>query len=579
MNRPPLARPRRPAAGLPAALALVGGLALATSGLALAPELPLPARDLCRVAPIGQARLPGPPPRLPGLGGARIAPVSADADVQAYFDQGIALVWGFNFGEALRAFREASRRDPRCALCAWGEALALGPSINHDMTTGDARDAYAAIVRARSLATGADGRTRLLIEVLAKRHAPSPTAPRPPLDRTYEAAARSAADAHPADADLHWLAADALANLHPRDYWRADGSAQPWTAELSARLDRALAASPRHPGALHLKIHAWEDAPDATPALAAADLLPALAPGAGHLVHMPSHVYFPLGRYHDAVVANRDAVTADRAYLELTRADPDYAAGYVLHNVHYQWAAAMLSGESAVALAAAQTLALGADKGAGRNATAGTRAHFRALPHYAMWRFGRFEALRAAPRPQPAHPYTDGVWRATRGIARLRGGDATGARADLEAARTLARQPGLDTAMLKETNRLSALLAIAVDALDAELAAADGDTVRALTAARHAATIEDGLERDEPPAWHVPARHTQGALELAAGRARDAEETFRADLARRPSNGYALAGLAAALRAQGRDAEATATDAERARAFIYADLPIDAPRF
>ncbi len=505
--------------------------------------------------------------------------MSADADAQAFFDQGVTLAWGFNFGEAVRAFREASRRDPSCALCAWGEALALGPSINHDMTPGDARAAFAAIGRARTLASKSDSRTRLLVDVLAVRYAPSPEAPRAPLDRAFEEAARTAADAHPADADLQWLAADALANLHPRDYWRADGVAQPWTAELSARLDRALAASPRHPGALHLKIHAWEDAPDVTPALAAADLLPRLAPGAGHLVHMPAHVYFPLGRYHDAVTANRDAITADRVYLDATRADPDYAAGYVLHNVHYQWAAAMLSGESAVALAAAETLAAGAGSGSGKAATAGTRAHFRALPLYTLWRFGRFDALRAAPRPQPAHPYTDGVWHATRGIARLRAGDAAGARADLAAAQALARLPALDAAMLKETNRLSVLLAIAVDALEAELAAAAGDTARALTAARRAATLEDGLERDEPPAWHVPARHTQGALELAAGRADDAEATFRADLARRPANGFALAGLAAALRAQGRAADAAAVEAQRARAFAHADLPIDAARF
>ena len=266
-------------------------------------------------------------------------------------------------------------------------------------------------------------------------------------------------------------------------------------------------------------------------------------------------------------------------YLDATRADPDYAAGYVLHNVHYQWAAAMLSGESAVALAAAETLAAGAGSGSGKAATVGTRAHFRALPLYTLWRFGRFDALRAAPRPQPAHPYTDGVWHATRGIARLRAGDAAGARADLAAAQALARRPGLDAAMLKETNRLSVLLAIAVDALEAELAAADGDTARALTAARRAATLEDGLERDEPPAWHVPARHTQGALELAAGRAGDAEATFRADLARRPANGFALAGLAAALRAQGRAAEAAAVEAQSARAFAHADLPIDTARY
>ena len=156
------------------------------------------------------------------------------------------------------------------------------------MTPADARAAFAAAARARTLASKSDPRTRLLVDVLAVRYAPTPEAPRAPLDQAYEVAARAAADAHPADADLQWLAADALANLHPRDYWRGDGTAQPWTAGLTARLDRALAASPRHPGALHLKIHAWEDAPDVSPALAAAELLPKLAPGAGHLVHMPA---------------------------------------------------------------------------------------------------------------------------------------------------------------------------------------------------------------------------------------------------------------------------------------------------
>ena len=244
---------------------------------------------------------------------------TSSPQAQAYFDQGLRLVYGFNHLEAQRAFREAARLDPACAMCSWGIALTYGSNYNSPTDADRERGAYEAIQRAQALASGATERERATIEALAQRHAPPPGSDRAALDRAYADAMREVARRFPGDLDAGTLFADALMNLRPWNLWTPDGKPQPGTEEILATLERVLAAKPDHPGANHLYIHAVEASPRPDRGLAAADRLAALMPGAGHLVHMPSHIYLRVGRYADAVAANVKAVAADRAYFEKRR--------------------------------------------------------------------------------------------------------------------------------------------------------------------------------------------------------------------------------------------------------------------
>ncbi len=488
---------------------------------------------------------------LPGTGTYRFRISTRLPLAQRFFDQGLVLAWGFNFAEAERSFREAARLDPECAMCLWGIAYSLGPSINHDMSHAAATAAHGAARQAVRLAHAAGAKERALIDALARRYKGAPTDDRSALDLAYAAAMRRVARRFPGDADVLTLLADALMVPHGRDYWRRDGTPEPWTRDIIAALERALKLAPEHPGANHFYVHVLEDSPHPGRAVASAERLRTIAPGVGHLVHMPSHVYLRLGDYARALRANEEAIAADRAYLAAIAADPAYVSGYVEHNHHFLWYAALMSGHGAAALSAAAELARSAGSAAGGGPPSGTRQHFLVLPLYTQVRFGRWQAILASARPAAATGYTEGVWHYAMGMAYLRTGRADRAREESESVNASLRAAVFDEAELKNTNRLSALLEICFELLRAELAGAQGDHATAIAHARAALKVETGLAADEPPAWHMPARHTLGALLLAADRAPEAERVYREDLAVHPANGWALAGLAESLARQG----------------------------
>ena len=336
----------------------------------------LPANELClsdaRGLKITDARL------FEGVGSYRAPRVSDHPEAQRYFEQGLVFGWGFNFAESARSFRAATLRDPDCAMCRWGIAWAVGPSINHDMDAADMPIARDAIVQARAYAT--DPRTRELVAALALRYADGAATVADADAVRYAEALVALAERRSNDADIAVLAAEALMTAHAYDWWRADGTAQPWTPRIAALLDRALALAPDHPGAHHYRIHLYDESRTPAAALASAERLPAIAPGVGHLVHMPSHVYLRLGRYHDAVGSNQAAVTADQRYATATIADRAYAAGYALHNQHFLWASALWSGESQVALDTAKAMAATVASWPDLQIDAGTRQHLLATP-------------------------------------------------------------------------------------------------------------------------------------------------------------------------------------------------------
>lgn len=577
---PPLRRPAAPLRALRGArCALAGALLLAV--------------------PVAQAQAP----LLDGLG-SHTHPVTTSVPLaQRYFDQGLLLYWGFDYAEARRSFREAARLDPQCAMCEWGIALALGPNINSDMNEASEGDARRHAARALALAPGATPRERAYIDALARRYdveapalpaapaagrgkLPPPelcAAPRPKagagravLDRRYADAMGAVARRFPADLDAAVLWAEALMVLSPWDYWTAEGAPRDDTPAILAALEGVLAKAPDHPGANHFYIHALEESPHPERALGAADRLGSLVPVAGHLVHMPAHIYMRVGRYHDATRANERANAADRWYAEQLRAQGHAPLARVAHHDHFLWASAGMEGRGSVAIAAAERLAAVAaslDEPFGR---AGSNEYFRALALLARVRFERWSEILAAPQPPAASAYPVGVWHFARGVALARTGKAAAARTELAALRRAAADPGLGALHLKGIDSLADFLAIAVKELEGEIALAEKRYAAAAEALREAVALEDRLEDSEPPPWAAPARQRLGAALLAAGWARDAEQVFRDDLARYPENGWALAGLADSLARQGRAVEAAAVRERLRAAWRYADPALSA---
>lgn len=537
-----------------------------------------PAVQLDRKFP--QKRAPDVAARLlEGMGAYRLGITTTAPLAQRFFDQGLVLAWGFNFAEAARSFLEAARLDPECAMCWWGAAYALGPSINHDMDAASAAAAYRHVRRASGLAGHASAREHALILALGKRYGAGPGADRAKLDAAYAREMRQVARRFPDDADVATLLADALMVPHGRDYWSRSGSPRAWTPEILGLLERALELAPEHPGANHFYVHVLEDSPSPERARGSAQRLQTLAPGVAHLVHMPAHVLLRLGDYAGASLANQNAIAADRTYLAAGDADPRYVAGYVAHNRHFLWYTSIMSGNSSVALAAASELARYADSISNGGPTAGTWQHFVVLPLYTQVRFGRWDAILVAPRPAPATVYTDGVWHYARGMAYLRTGEYVRGREELQRLNASLRSATRDAAALKNVIPLSRLLAIPSRLLRAELAAAAGNFAGALAQGRAAVRVESGLDADEPPAWHMPARHTLGALLLDAGRASEAERIYREDLKVHPENGWSLAGLAESLSRQGRATAAAEARTRFERAWATADVAASGSRF
>ncbi|HEX9180021.1 MAG TPA: hypothetical protein VF859_06485 [Burkholderiales bacterium] len=530
-----------------------------------------PPSDVCAAGP-GAAGRVGRPILLDGIG-AYHHPVSTRSPLaQRYFDQGLVLAWGFNMGEAERSFREAARLDSQCAMCYWGIAYALGPTINSDMDARALREAYRAMLTAQSLARHATERERAYIAALATRYAPARQREREDLDRRYAQAMGKLSARYPGDPDAAALYADALMNLHPWDYWDPDGTPRAWTPEIVDILERVLAGAPEHPGANHFYIHVLEASPHPEQALPSAERIVTLAPGAGHLVHMAAHVYLRVGRYHDVSIANQKAIEADLAYLARTKADPAYTVGYVAHNYHFLWFSLTMEGRGAEAAAVAAKLAGQVDGTRLRQPRYAILQQFRALPYFNAVRFGRWQEMLAMPRPRGDSAYQLGVWHYARGVAEARLGRVAGAQQELGELERVSARRDLERYSLKGINPLATLLQIAIHLLRGEIALAEGNKAMALDQFRQAAATEDGLEEDEPPAWPIPARYYLGAGLLAAGQAAEAEQVYRADLKRYPENGWSLAGLTDSLSRQGKVDAARDAEARFRKAWSRADL-------
>src|SRR2546430_261147 len=495
---------------------------------------------------------------------------------QRYFDQGMRLLYGFNHGEAIRSFNHAAQLDSNCAMCYWGVAYAYGPHVNAGMDSAAGLAAYQALQQALARERAASPRERAYIDALAKRYAPIPPADRVALDAAYAAAMGEVAKRYPDDLDAATLYAEALMDQRPWNYWdKKTGEPYPGTREIVAQLERVLRSDPRHPGACHYYIHAVEAvAPEK--AVRCAERLAALMPGAGHLVHMPAHIYIRVGRYADAITANQHAVHADQVYIEGQKPQGLYPIGYYPHNHHFLAFAANLAGRSSLAIAAAK-----------RTAATTPVAVAKRVPllepylHYTyltLVTFGRWDELLAMPLPPADLAYSRAMAQYARGVALAATRRFAEAQAALDTLKRIAATATRGYASAGWTTPRTNLR-IATHALAGEIAARRGALDEGIARFRAPMKIEDDQVYTEPPHWYYPIRPPLGAVRLRAGRAVEAERLYREDLKRFPENGWSLLGLAQALRAQGKSAEAADADARFARAWAGADVTLTASRF
>ena len=517
-------------------------------------------------------------PLLAGMGDLHHPVTTTSKMAQRFFDQGLTLSYAFNHKEAERAFREAARLDPDCAMAYWGIALVLGPNINAAMDNAEVPTAYTAMQKALALAPKASEKEQAFIAALSKRYAAEPVADRKPLDEAYAQAMREVAQRYPDDPEAAALLAEALMDLHPWKYWELDGAPKPWTPEIVNTLEAGLQRWPRHPGFNHFYIHALEASPSPDRALASADLLRDLVPNAGHLVHMPAHIYLRTGRYQDAVIANERAIKADSSYLTQCHAQGMYPVAYVPHNHHFLSAAATFAGNSQQALSAAYHMAMHQDPKLMREPGYGTLQHYTTIPLYAMVKFGRWEEILQASPPEADLIYPNGVWHFARGMAYTRTNQLAQAAQELEKVQAIAADSTLKGVTIWDINTTYDLMQIAREMLAGELAAKHKQFDQAIAHLHHAVRVEDGLTYDEPPPWYTPARHNLGAVLLEAGRAAAAQKVYEEDLKKYPENGWALWGLQQSLSMQGKESEASAVQQRFTKAWAGADVKLTASR-
>ena len=488
---------------------------------------------------------------------------------QQYFNQGLRLTYGFNHDEAVKSFKEGLKHDSTCAMCYWGIAYALGPNINLPMDTAAARPAYDAAQKALKYSSSATPGERAYIEALAKRYSPEPAANRAPLDSAWANAIGAVSRRFPADDDAAALYGEALMDLRPWNYWTNGGRPKaPSTLEALRVLEPVVKRNPSHPGACHYYIHAIEASNEAGKALACAERLGSAMPGAGHLVHMPTHIYIRLGKWDIAADRNVHAVHADEQYINERGPTGVYPMAYYPHNYHMMWYALNMLGRSEDALKAARGVAKNVPADAVRQAP--PLEYFSPTVLFTLARFSRWDDALREPAPPKDLRYTTGVWHYVRGLAYTAQGklDAAAAERDKLVAIAVATPPDA----YANLNTVQSLLAIAQNHLLGEMAAKRGRTDEAVKHLEKAIAGEDELTYDEPPPWYLPIRQRLGAVLLEAGRPGEAENAFRADLVRRPENGWSLHGLAQSLRAQNKTKEADAIQARFKQAWSKADV-------
>jgi tetratricopeptide (TPR) repeat protein len=517
-------------------------------------------------------------PMLSGLGH-HVFPVSTkNPTAQKLVNQGLVLNYAFNHAEAHRSFTYAADWDKELAMAYWGQALSLGPHINAAMDDANVPKAWAALQTAIKLMDTANPREQAFIKALAKRYSEAPVKDRSPFDKAYADAMRQVVKDFPEDSDALALCAEAQMNLHPWDYWKKDGTAQPWTEEFIGMLEKALKIDPMHPGALHLYIHAVEASPDPFRATDEADRLLQLAPAAGHLVHMPGHIYIRTGRYDDAARANELAIKADDDYLAQCQRQGIYPLMYVPHNWHFLWFARSFEGKSKQAMEAAREMAKRIDTKTMVQPGMESMQHLYASPLYGMARFGLWDEILQQPMPAKDALYLRGVWHFARGLASIRKGNEVVAEMEILDLSRLQKDPKVKGLMLDGMCPVDRVMGISLSILKGELAAKRMKYDEAIAHLREAVAMEDENPYMEPAYWTHSTRLVLGAILIEASKPVEAEKVYLEDMKNNPENGWALFGLFQAYEKQGRLEAAAKAKARFGLAWKDADVLLTSSR-
>jgi len=498
---------------------------------------------------------------------------------QAYFDQGVRLLFAFNHAEAIRSFREGARLDPDCAMCWWGVAFALGPNINLPMQPDAVAPAWAALEMARSLEPKASKEEVARIEALGARYAKEPPADRHPLDEAFAQAMGKVWDSYPDDLDAGVFYSEAMMDTQPWDYWQADAKTpKGHGGEIVDTLEGILKKEPLHPGALHLYIHAVEASTTPERAEAAADKLEPLMPAAGHIVHMPSHIYFRVGRYEDAMKVNALAATKDEDYIAACKAQGFYPLAYYSHNIHFLWTSSEMMGRYEAAHDAALRVIKASDAGLPMAANLPPVQLYRIVPVVTELRFGKWGAVLKEKMPPADQKLTTAMFHYARGFAYANKHDFKNAKAERATLSKMIANKEFDAIDAFGTPGTT-MAQLGVVLIDGEMARVKGNLPKALAHFKEANDLYEAIPYTEPDYWHEPVSHIYGAALLQAHKPAEAEAVYRHSLMDHRIDGWALFGLEQALKAQGKTAEAKSVRAEFDKAWSMADVKLASSRF
>ncbi len=498
---------------------------------------------------------------------------------QQYVNQGLVLAYGFNHAEAARSFYYATKLDPNCAMAFWGYAYVLGPNYNAGMEPDNYERAYEAVQKAVKLSVKTTEKEKALINALSKRYSKVAPDDRTPLDIAYSKAMQDVYANFSNDADICAMYAESIMNLHPWDLWDKEGNTREWTPEIISLLEQALKINPNHPGAHHFYIHAVESSFNPEKGLTSAKAFDdGLVPGAGHLVHMPSHIYIRTGDYHKGTISNIKAVLVDSTYVAACNAQGAYPLAYFPHNYHFMAATATLEGNSKWAIEAANKVAKHSNTQLMKEPGWGTIQHYYTIPYYVYAKFGKWQEILEMKNNDSTLKYPEAIRHYARGIAFLGIKNVAKAKEELKLLEKYAEDESLKEITIWDINSVDVLLQIAKKVLTAEILAEEKKYDESIKLLKEAIVIEDNLNYNEPPDWFFSVRHHLGAIQIAAKKYNDAVATYNEDLVRLPKNGWALHGLQSAYEKLNANEKAVETAKLLENVWSTADITLSASK-
>ncbi|MBL0008067.1 MAG: hypothetical protein IPP25_13095 [Saprospiraceae bacterium] len=496
-------------------------------------------------------------------------------EAQKYFNQGLLFAYGFNHAEAARSFYQAIRLDSTCAMCYWGYAFVLGPNYNAGMDPGHYERAFEAMQSANKYAASCTEKEKGLIKAMTVRYTREVPENRSHLDSAFMEAMKTMHQKYPEDVDIASIYAESLMDMHPWDLWEKDGAAKPWTPEIIKAIEVAITLNPNHPGGHHYYIHALEASPYPERALPSAKKFDdGLVPRAGHLVHMPSHIYINTGDYHLGSIANINALKQDSTYVTQCHAQGSYPLALYPHNYHFLAATATLEGKSEWALDAAQKMSKQVNHKGMLIPELATLQHYYAIPYFVMVKFAKWEEILKMPAVDTSLIYPGGIRHYARGMAYVGLKDLEKAKIELNELKAVASMETLKTLTIWEINSLHTVADIAQKVLEGEILAAEGKSAESISLLKQAVALEDQLNYNEPPDWFFSVRHHLGAVLLSNTQPDEAIKVYLEDLDRFPKNGWALSGLKQAYLDSKQSAKADETDALLKEAWAHADVKL-----